>query len=154
MNLNFLTTAEKKKIRKAVEKELSRYQIYKSTIFIRREIKNTPSYEPRFHGPTNRTIDQTSTAAVYNVDEERRREAFINKVELAVERLPEKERFLIKQRYISKDSQYITDIQMYSFIMDSPISEKTYSKIRINAMVKLALFLDIECGVDSLESIL
>ncbi|WP_084692375.1 ArpU family phage packaging/lysis transcriptional regulator [Parafrankia elaeagni] len=141
--LKSLSAAEKKKIRKAVEGELERYRIYKTTALVRREVQSTPSYEPRYHGPTNKRSDQTARAAIFNVEEERKREGFCNLIDQAVGSLPEKERFLIEQRYIGKDSEYISDCKLYSFIFDPPISEPTYSKIRNRAIIKLALSLGI-----------
>lgn len=141
--LKSLSAAKKKKIRKAVEGELERYRIYKTTAFVRREVQNTPSYEPRYHGPTNKRSDQTAKAAIFNVEEERKREVLCNLIDTALERLPEKERFLIEHRYTGKDSEYMTDWKLYSFIFDPPISEPTFTKIRNRAMIKLALALGI-----------
>jgi hypothetical protein len=33
-------------------------------------MKNTPSYEARYHGATNKTTDAAAECAVWNVDEE------------------------------------------------------------------------------------
>lgn len=145
--LKSLSTAEKKTIRKAVERELERYRIYKTTTF-RREVRNTPSYEPRYHGPTNKTTDQTAKVAIYNVDEERKRTEFCEWMEFAINRLPEKERFLIQERYTNKESEYMTDVKMYSFIFDPPMSERTYMTIKNRAMLKIAMMLQLDCGVD------
>lgn len=146
--LKKLSRAEKKLIKEAVEAELERYRIYKTTAFVRREASITASAEPRYHGPTNQTSDQTASVAVYNVDEQRRRMAFCEAVEEAVTRLPEKERLLVKERYLNLESDYVSDLWMYTFIFDPSISEGTYVKIRDRAMLKLALILDVECKVD------
>ncbi|WP_289891443.1 hypothetical protein [Virgibacillus pantothenticus] len=67
---------------------------------------------------------------------------FFQTIDNAVEGLPEKESFLIRKRYLSNESEYITDSQMYNEIFDPPVSERTYSsKIRDRAMLKLALSL-------------
>lgn len=149
--LKALSTAQKRSIKKAVEKQLSLYRFYKTTVFIGREASITASYDPRFHGQTNTTSDQTASAAIHNADEQQRRAAFCERMELAIERLPSMEKFLIQGRYTSSDSQYMSDMKMYSFEFDPPISHVTFNKIRISAMVKLALFMDIDCGVDLLS---
>ncbi len=146
--LKKLSRAEKKLIKEAVEAELERYRIYKTTAFVRREANVTSSPEPRYHGPTNETSDQTGSIAAYNVDELRRREAFCIAVEEATSRLPEKEAFLVKERYLNLESDYVTDLGMYTFKFDPPISEGTYVKIRDRSMLKLALILRVKCGVD------
>ncbi|WML42702.1 ArpU family phage packaging/lysis transcriptional regulator [Neobacillus sp. PS3-40] len=146
--LKSLSTAEKLKIRKAVEKELERYQLYKTTAFFNRETNITSSYEPRYHGPTNHTSDQTGNAAVHNADEQDKRAALCERMEKAIERLPEKERLLIEKRYTDNESQYTTNYQIYCFEFDPPISEVTFNTIRNRAILKLALILGIDCGVD------
>lgn len=140
--LNSLSAIEKKKIRNAVEGQLEKYRICKS-IFFEREVSITPSYETRYHGPTNQTSDQTASAAIYNVDEQQKRIDFCERIEQAVNRLPSIERFLITERYMSNDSDYISDLKMYSFLFNPPISQVTYAKIRDRAMFKLALLLRI-----------
>ncbi|MBP3953619.1 hypothetical protein [Bacillus suaedae] len=72
----------------------------------------------------------------------------VEKVERAIEKLPEKERFLIKERYTHPDSEYTTDQQVYSFKFSPVISAAHYNTIRSRAMVKLALALGIDCGFD------
>lgn len=74
-------------------------------------------------------------------------EMFCRKVEMAIERLSSIEKFLITERYTNQDSEYITDYQFYNNYMNPPVSHVTYSKIRNNAMYKIALFLEIDTGV-------
>lgn len=143
--LKSLTTAEKKKIKQAVEAELEKYQLLITTEFYDREARITTSPEPRYHGPTNQTSDQTAAASVYNVDKKQERSAFCERVEQAINQLPEKERFLIEKRYTSLDSQYMTDMRMYCFEFDPPMSAPTYDTIRISAMLKIALSLRLDC---------
>lgn len=73
---------------------------------------------------------------------------FHQKIETAINRLPEKEKFLITQRYLHPESEYMQEYQVYELLFDPPISHVTYSVIRNRAMIKLALFLRLDTGVD------
>lgn len=134
---------DRKETQKAVEGALGQYRLFKYLTFEEREASITSSSEIRYHGPTNQTSDQTGSVATYNVDEEKIRIDFCFRVERAVNRLPKMERFLIEERYMSLETEYLTDYQVYSFKFQPPISEKTYSKIRWKAFYKLALNLNL-----------
>lgn len=138
-----LPELDRKATQSKVEDELEKYRIYKYLTFEEREASVTASSEPRFHGPTNQTSDQTGSIAIYNVDEQERRKHFCERVERAVRHLPRMERFLIEERYMSEEAEYLTDYNVYCFKFQPPISEKTYAKIRWRAFYKLALNLNI-----------
>ncbi|WP_218832042.1 hypothetical protein [Paenibacillus campinasensis] len=67
------------------------------------------------------------------------RDEYASAVESAVERLSDKEKELITQRYMI--DYYRKDYQVYSFILDPPISKETYMKIRHRAFSKLFIML-------------
>lgn len=69
-------------------------------------------------------------------------------MESVIEKLPDKERFLIKERYMQPDSDYITDQQIFNFKFVPAISANGYVNIRNRAMIKIALKLGIDCGFD------
>lgn len=138
-----LPEIDRKETQQAVENELEKYRLFKYLDFEEREAFITASSEERFHGPTNQTSDQTGSIAIYNTDQRKMRQAFSNRVERAVARLPKLERFLIEERYMSQETEYLTDYNVYCFKFQPPISEKTYSKIRWKAFYKLALNLNI-----------
>ena len=73
--------------------------------------------------------------------------AFHQMIERAIERLPTPERFLIEARYLSTNSEYLTDYHVYNLKFDPPISSVTYTKIRDTAMIKISLFLNLDTGV-------
>lgn len=127
----------------AVEKTLANYRLFKYLIFEEREASITASAEPRYHGPTNHTSDQTGSIAIYNVDEREKRKQFCERIERGVKRLPPMESFLIEARYMCEDAEYITDFNVYYHKFQPPISGKTYDKIRWKAFYKLALNLNI-----------
>ncbi|ERN52258.1 hypothetical protein A33I_17275 [Alkalihalophilus marmarensis DSM 21297] len=53
------------------------------------------------------------------------------------------ERTLIEERYMTADSDYLTDHNVYAFKFNPPISSTYYNKIRWKAFYKLALILNI-----------
>ncbi|WP_182103768.1 ArpU family phage packaging/lysis transcriptional regulator [Niallia taxi] len=126
-----------------VEQHLEQYRLFKYLFFEEREASITAGTEVRYHGPTNVTSDQTSNIAIYNVDQQRYRESLIFRTERAVDRLPKMEKFLIQERYMSSESEYLTDYNVYNHKFQPPISEKKYAKIRWKAFYKLALNLNI-----------
>ncbi|MGI8351696.1 ArpU family phage packaging/lysis transcriptional regulator [Niallia circulans] len=138
-----LPEIDRKLTQQAVEGELEKYRLFKYLEFEEREASITASSEPRYHGPTNQTSDQTSNIATYNVDQQTYRQNFINRVERAVARLPKMERFLIEERYMTNESEYITDYNVYCFKFQPPISAVTYGKIRWKAFYRLALNMNI-----------
>lgn len=137
-----LPEIDRKATQQAVEGKLETYRLFKYLNFDQREASITASTEERFHGPTNLTSDQTSNIAIYNADQQRMRESFCERVEIAVARLPKMERFLIEERYMSNEADYISDYNVYCFKFQPPISAVTYDKIRWKAFYRLALNLN------------
>ncbi|MED1782000.1 hypothetical protein P4V43_09250 [Brevibacillus fortis] len=78
------------------------------------------------------------------MDSQAERKEYVERVERAVNALPWKERVLIQERYMSADSEYITDYAVYNHRLKPAISEGTYSKYRWKAFYKIALKLNIE----------
>lgn len=72
--------------------------------------------------------------------------AFHQMIERAIERLPTPERFLIEARYLSANSEYLTDYHVYNLKFNPPISAMTYTKIRDAAMIKISLYLNLDTG--------
>lgn len=127
----------KHELKKKLESLFDKYRLAKYFSFEGRESRITSSYEPREYSPTNVTSDQTAKVASYNVDKQNERKLLVERVEEAVQRLPDRERELLAIRYMGKDSQYLTDQAVYDFKLEEPISVVTYSKIRANAFIKL-----------------
>lgn len=148
-SIDRLPVAVKTQIRSAVESDLERYHIYKYSLFQERAASVTSNISDIPRGFTGTISDQTASVAVYNVDEPARRRAFCERMENAVEQLPNRERFLIQERYMKKDKPF--DYVVYSFTMDPPVSETTYSLIKNRAFILLALMLGVQ--VDGLKSL-
>ncbi|WP_312474167.1 hypothetical protein [Neobacillus sp.] len=118
--VNILTTADKKRIHAAVSKCLEQYRIVKSVLALESE------------------------SAFYSSEQH---EKFIKKckrVEAAVNELPDQEKFLITERYLQPDSDYISDSNVYKERFNPSISPVAYTKYRNRAIVKLAFLLGVE----------
>lgn len=138
-----LPELDRKKTRAAVEAALERYRLFKYVAFEEREATITASYSDIPRSNTNVTSDQTADIAIYNSDMQAARKSYCERIEKAVRRLPRMERFLIEERYMSDDAEYITDYNVYDFKFKPPISKDTYTKIRWRAFYKLAFGLNV-----------
>lgn len=137
---------DRKRTQAAVEDALEKYRFFKTITFEVREAKTTASYQERLHGPTHVTSDQTSSIALYNVDEPERRKQYCERIEQIIERLPQREMLLMSQ-LIKKDRVY--NYVVYNQIFDPPISEYTFYKIKWEATKKLAYALNIQVFKES-----
>lgn len=140
-----LPELDRKATQVAVEVTLEKYRLFKYLLFEDREASITSSTEVRYLGPTNQTSDQTGDIAIYNVNQQKCRKDFCERIERAVCRLPKMERLLIEERYMSDDSEYLTDYNVYCFKFQPPISATRYSKIRWRAFYRLAL--NLNCAI-------
>lgn len=120
---------------------MEKYRMDKFLTFEEREASTTAAWSLTPRGST--ASDQTANIAIYNVDTQDARIKYCERIERVVDRMPEKESFLIKERYMTIECDYITDQKIYSFAFDPPISEPTYTKIRWRALYKLAADLNI-----------
>lgn len=143
-----LPQLDRKATQKEVESALESYRLFKFLTFEERESSVTASYDDVGGGRANTISDQTGSIALHNVDEQERRRRYCGRLENAVRRLPKMEQFLVQERYMSDESEYITDYNVYCFKFDPPISEKTYAKIRWKAFYKLALNLNVAVTID------
>ncbi|WP_103108821.1 hypothetical protein [Brevibacillus reuszeri] len=83
--------------------------------------------------------DGQSIRSNYDIELLEKHRTFCRKIEQAVSQLPDREQFLIKERYLG--IIYITYYRVYRDRFDPPISEGTYTKVRWRAMYKLAVML-------------
>jgi ArpU family phage transcriptional regulator len=137
--LSFLPKIDRKATQKRVEGALETARIYKQIGFERREISNTPSYEPRFHGPTNKTSDPAAECAVWNVNEEERIRMLTERVERALNRLSPTQREIIRRRYLEHE-----DALDYIICGELGLSKRTYEREKARAFYLLALMLRLE----------
>ncbi len=139
MQMSFLPKIDRKATQKRVEEALETARIYKQIGFVRREMKNTPAYEARYHGATNKTTDAAADCAVWNVDKEEEIRMLTERVERAVSRLSRKEREIIQKRYLEEEEAFD-----YIVCGDVHLSERTYARIKARAFYKLAFMLRLE----------
>ncbi|GGJ51126.1 ArpU family phage packaging/lysis transcriptional regulator [Virgibacillus salexigens] len=138
-----LPELDRKATQREVEDALEKYRIFKYLAFEEREASITAAYDDIGGGKANTISDQTGSIATYNISEQEKRKRYCERIDRAVRRLPKMERFLIEERYLKEDAEYLTDINVYCFKFQPPISAMTYSKLRWKAFYKLALNLNI-----------
>lgn len=138
-----LPALDRKATQKKVELALENYRIFKYIDFEEEEANITSTFDDVGGGRTNTISDQTGNVAMHNIDEREYRRQYCERIERAVKRLPKMERFLIEERYMSEEAEYITDYNVYCFKFQPPVSEKTYSRIRWKAFYKMALNLNL-----------
>lgn len=143
MNNFELPELDRKATQKEVEAALEKYRIFKYVYYEEREANITASYDDVGGGKANTISDQTGNIATHNIDEKEKRRKYCERIERSVRRLPKMEQFLIEERYMSEESEYITDYNVYCFKFQPPVSARTYNKIRWKAFYKLALNLNI-----------
>ncbi|MBP3040590.1 transcriptional regulator [Bacillaceae bacterium Marseille-Q3522] len=138
-----LPQLDHKEIQKKMKAALEKYRLYKYLSMEEREVSITSGGELGIRVSSNKISDQTGNVAAYNVDRQEYRKKYCEQIEQAVKRLPEMERFLIEERYMTSEGDYLTDYQVYCFKFQPPISAMTYSRIRKKAFYRLALNLNI-----------
>lgn len=138
-----LPELDRKATQKEVEAALEKYRIFKHLTFEEKETSITTTLDDVGGGKSNTISDSTGNTATHNIDQQTKRCKYCERIEKNVRRLPKMERFLIEERYMSDEAEYITDYNVYCFKFQPPISAMTYAKIRWKAFYKLALNLNI-----------
>lgn len=126
--------------RRNVEAKLETARIYKHLGFIRREARITSGTELRFHGSTNVTADVTEKTALRNVDQEERMRLAYEDVERALLSLPAKQQEIIRLRYLDSLDGELD----YNVCYQVHLSERTYRRVKVKAIINLALALRLE----------
>lgn len=122
-----------------VEERLESARLYKQFGFIRREIKNTPSYSPREHGNTYAISKPVEDISIYNIDREDQLQREYDEVTRAIGRLSKLQKQIIEMRYLTAEE--ITDINVY---VELHMSERSYYYAKSKAMYRLAWALRLE----------
>lgn len=86
-------------------------------------------------GRSNNISDSTADTAIKLADKKQEAIEFVEKVERAVNQLPDIEQDLIRHRYMTRDYNYISDYTVYETKLF--ISKPTYVKIRNRAFDSL-----------------
>jgi ArpU family phage transcriptional regulator len=120
-----------------VEEKLETARIYKHLGFMRRQVRTTSSSEPRFYGATNVISNTTEKTAVWNADNEERMRQAYEDVERAIGGLPDKQQEIIRLRYLSSLDGELD----YNVCQEVHLSERTYRRVKVKAIINLALAL-------------
>jgi len=147
VQMTFLPKIDRKATQKNVEKVLETVRIYKQIGFVRREMSNTPSYELRFHGQTNKINDPAAECAIWNVDQEEKLRTLAEKVDRALNRLSPTQREIIRRRYL--ESEGALD---YLICGEMGLSKRTYEREKARAFYLMALMLRLEVIEEEKES--
>ena len=124
-------------MRKELELIFDKYRKHKYyTLFMSDiNVSITSKYDDIGGGPSNSISDQTANAAIKLADKKQEAKEFVEKIESAVDQLPDIERDIIKLRYMSRNHNYISDYTIYE--VKVPMSPNTYRKIRERAFEAL-----------------
>lgn len=131
---------DEKATRRAVEDYLEEVRIYRQIGFVRRQAAMTPSYEPRYHGPTNETSKPTEKVAIWNVDRESELLRMSVLLDVALSRLPSVQREVIQRSYLDDEGRFDAIICNE---MNPPVSDRTFRRIKSDAIGALAAFLNL-----------
>ncbi|MGG0327103.1 ArpU family phage packaging/lysis transcriptional regulator, partial [Bacillus mycoides] len=122
-------------------------RIYKQFGMMRKEMKVTPSYERREHGPTYAVGKPLEDVAISNIQQSKREE-WLEKMAFRVEQalsrfgnstVGKNQRDIIVKRYLEDED--VCDYMVYNEI---GMSERTYRRVKARAFYKLAFALRLE----------
>lgn len=130
---------DREETRRRTEEELEKARVYSKVGIVRREIRNTPSYEPREHQGTNAISKPCEDVAIYNAQRELDLKLAYERVELGLEALKRVERQIIEMRYLDDE-----DINDYNVYMELHMSERSYYRRKSGALYKLAFAMGLE----------
>ncbi|MDF2923167.1 MAG: hypothetical protein K0R57_2081 [Paenibacillaceae bacterium] len=126
--------------RRNVEEKLETARIYKHLGSMRREARTTANPAPRYHGNTNMIHNPTEKTAVWNItNEEWMKEAYED-VEQAMKSLPDIQQEIIRLRYLNSLDGELD----YNVCNEVHLSERTYRRVKVKAIINLALALRLE----------
>ncbi|MGF2769763.1 ArpU family phage packaging/lysis transcriptional regulator [Bacillus cereus] len=145
--LTFLSKIDRTATQEKLEGLLEEVRIYKQFGMVREEMKVTPSYEVRYHGPTNTVGNPLEDVALENIKRSEREQylknmsfcidQFLNR--LGNERAGKIQRDIINKRYLEEED--ICDYMIYNEI---GMAELTYRRWKSRAFYNLAFALRLE----------
>jgi ArpU family phage transcriptional regulator len=139
MQLSFkLPEIDREATKKAVEAALEKYQIYKLMEPLEYDTKITQDFSI-IPTNTNEFQSKTESLVVKKVDQEKYRNEYIKRINLAVSRLSKDERQVIRSRYLEGEDRF--DYEVYNQL---GFSETKYYRVKARAFYKLAFILRLE----------
>ncbi|HDX9660568.1 MULTISPECIES: ArpU family phage packaging/lysis transcriptional regulator [Bacillus cereus group] len=147
IQLSFLPKIDRAATQKKLEGVLENVRLYRQFGMMREEMKVTPSYEIRYHGPTNDVGKPLEDVAMANIQQSKREE-WIKKTSFRIDqflnrlgngRAGEDQRNIIIKRYLEDED--VCDYMVYNEI---GMSERTYRRVKARVFYKLAFALRLE----------
>ncbi|EJR62787.1 ArpU family phage transcriptional regulator [Bacillus toyonensis] len=147
IQLSFLPKIDRSATQKKLEGVLENVRLYRQFGMMREEMKVTPSYEIRYHGPTNDVGKPLEDVAMANIQQSEREE-WIKKTSFRIDqflnrlgngRAGEDQRNIIIKRYLEDED--VCDYMVYNEI---GMSERTYRRVKARVFYKLAFALRLE----------
>ncbi|HDR7324510.1 TPA: ArpU family transcriptional regulator [Bacillus toyonensis] len=147
IQLSFLPKIDRSATQKKLEGVLENVRLYRQFGMMREEMKVTPSYEIRYHGPTNDVGKPLEDVAMANIQQSEREE-WIKKTSFRIDqflnrlgngRAGEDQRNIIIKRYLKDED--VCDYMVYNEI---GMSERTYRRVKARVFYKLAFALRLE----------
>ncbi|MFA3774479.1 ArpU family phage packaging/lysis transcriptional regulator [Bacillus safensis] len=127
----------KKETRKRVVNILDNYRLYLLQVPDEMLPKITAVFSIMPPAATNAFHSSTESTAVKRIDREQKRNAYLERVQRAVNRLPYNERQIIIKRYMQQEPVF--DYQVYNEI---GMSERSYSRLKGKTILDLAYALN------------
>ncbi|NWK69750.1 ArpU family transcriptional regulator [Bacillus paramycoides] len=145
--LSFLPKIDRAATQEKLEGVLESIRIYRQFGMIRKEMKVTPSYELREHGPTHavgKPLEDVAIANLQQIEREKWLETMSFRVNQALSRFGnsqagKNQREIIVKRYLEDED--VCDYMIYNEI---GMSERTYRRVKSRAFYKLAFALRLE----------
>lgn len=145
--LTFLSKINRPATQSKLESLLEEIRIYKQFGMVREEMKVTPSYEVRYHGPTNMVGNPLEKVALENIKRSEREEYLKNmsfRVDQFLSRLGNGragkiQRDIINKRYLEEED--VCDYMVYNEV---GMAERTYRRWKSRAFYNLAFALRLE----------
>ncbi|OSM09681.1 ArpU family transcriptional regulator [Bacillus toyonensis] len=145
--LSFLPKIDRAATQKKLEGVLEYVRLYRQFGMMREEMKVTPSYEIRYHGPTNDVGKPLEDVAMANIQQSEREE-WIKKTSFRIDQFLNRlgngsagriQRDIISKRYLEEED--VCDYMIYNEI---GMTERTYRRWKSRAFYNLAFALRLE----------
>ncbi|PDY92615.1 ArpU family phage packaging/lysis transcriptional regulator [Bacillus tropicus] len=145
--LTFLSKIDRAATQEKLEGLLEEVRIYKQFGMVREEMKVTPSYEVRYHGPTNTVGNPLEDVSLENLKRSER-EQYLKNMSFRIDQFLSRlgngragkiQRDIINKRYLEEED--ICDYMIYNEI---GMAERTYRRWKSRAFYNLAFALRLE----------
>ncbi|EJP84660.1 ArpU family phage packaging/lysis transcriptional regulator [Bacillus cereus] len=147
--LSFLPKIDRAATQEKLEGVLESVRLYRQFGMMREEMKVTPSYEMRYHGPTNDVGKPLEDVAMANIQQSER-EQWVKNMSFRIDQFFSRlgdgragagkdQRNIIMKRYLEDED--VCDYMVYNEI---GMSERTYRRVKARAFYNLAFALRLE----------